>query len=505
LSYESVENTTGRGNNDLEIPLPEEPPGHHADAYNRLQDEPVQAANRHVNRHGAGPRPPLEIISDTRMAEYFGGQVCGWLRHWAEAKKWLMYDGTRWTTDAPGGAYPAIKDVIRLLYRYASEAPTSAREAILKNLLKLEKHQTQRDILAAASNIPRLIISSSQLDQDPMLLNCLNGTIDLKTGELHPHDPANMITRMIYLEYSENALCPLFEKFLDRIMAGDQELIGYLQRFVGYCLTGLTVEQVLLFLWGTGANGKSKFLETLIALLGDFATTAGADLLMVRDRRSATNDLAGLRGSRLVSVCEFDDGERLAEATIKTLTGGDRVSCRFLYGEFFEYKPAFKILLIGNHKPKIKGRDEGIWRRIHLLPFEVTIPEEERDPHLGEKLLKELPGILAWSVRGCLEWQKRGLNPPDKVLAAVDEYRLDEDIFRQWLDECCITGAECQATPAALLESFIGFSKWKNTTPHKLGRMLKDAGFEQQRAFSGRFWVGIGLMDGKRHDEKCPF
>lgn len=477
------------------IPLPPEPLDM-AEAFEALlhEESPASALQAPEPQR---VQPPLVIISDTRLAEYFSHQVGGWLRYWAEAKKWLNYDGRRWTTDAPGGAFPALKDVIRGLYRHAANAATADREAVLKNLLKLEKHQTQRDILSAASNIPRLIISSNQLDQDPMVLNCLNGTVDLRTGLLRPHDPADLITKLVHVEYLEDAQCPLFKKFLNRIMGGDQDLIGYLQRYFGYCLTGLTVEQVLLFFYGTGANGKSVLQNLIMALLGDFSTTAAADLLMVRDRRGASNDLAALRGSRLVSVCEFDDGERLAEATIKTLTGGDRVSCRFLYGEFFEYLPNFKILLIGNHKPKIRGCDHGIWRRIHMLLFEVTIPEDERDPRLQEKLMAELPGILAWAVRGCLEWQRDGLNPPQKVLAAVNEYRHDEDIFKQWIDECCLTGPEYQATPAALLESFIDFSKWRNTTPHKLGRMLKEAGFEQHRTFSGRFWVGIGLLDGK--------
>lgn len=466
---------------------------------------PVPARKQQVKSASPSVQPPLVEISDIRMAEYFACEVSNFLRYWTAIKKWLRYVDGRWTTDAPGGAFPALNDVLRGLYRLAAGASTMDRETVMKNLLRLEKHTTQRDILAAASNIPRLIVSSGQLDRDPMLLNCLNVTINLKTGRPRPHDPTDLITRQVPIEFYEHAECPLFKKFLARIMGDDQDMIGYLHRFIGYCLTGLTVEQVLLFFYGLGANGKSVLLKIILALLGDYASTAGADLLMVRDRRGATNDLASLRGSRCVAVCEFDDGERLAEATIKTLTGGDRVTCRFLYGEFFEYTPEFKPLLIGNHKPKIRGRDKGIWRRIHLLPFEVTIPEDERDPHLADKLMQELPGILGWAVRGCLEWQRIGLKPPEKVQAAIKEYRHDEDVFQQWIEECCVTDAGCQATPSSLLESFKEFSGWRNMTSTKFGKTLREAGFEQHRAYSGRFWLGIGLIDETRHGDKVPF
>ena len=443
---------------------------------------------------------PPDILTDIRVAEYFAGQVKNEVRYWAEIRKWLIYDGRRWTTDAPGGAFPHLKQVIASLYQSAAQLPDSQRENMIKEILRLERHPRQKEILAAASVIPEIIVSSAQLDRNPMALNCLNGTIDLSTGDLHPHRPGNLITRLVDVDYNPGATCPQFLTFLETIFSGDKELIAYLQRFAGYCLTGLTGEQMLLFFYGLGANGKTVLTNIIKALLGDFATTAAADLLMMRDHRTATNDLAALRGSRLVCVSEFDDGERLAEAQIKTMTGGDAVSCRFLYGEFFEYTPTFKIILIGNHKPKIRGTDEGIWRRLHLLPFDITIPEDERDPHLFNKLRRELPGILAWAVRGCLEWQKIGLQPPARVVAEVETYRKSEDIFQCWLDECCAIGQDCEAAPNALLESFRDFSGWRSVTHQRLGRMLSAAGFEKSRGAQRRAWQGIGLISETHHD-----
>jgi putative DNA primase/helicase len=181
------------------------------------------------------------------------------------------------------------------------------------------------------------------------------------------------------------------------------------------------------------------------------------------------------------------------EARVKSLTGGDSVTCRFLFKELFTYTPEFKILCAGNHKPKIRGNDLGIWRRQILIPFEVTIPEEERDPKLQDKLIKELPGILAWAVQGCAGWQKTGLNPPQEVKTATDEYRKSEDVFAQWLDECCATGSHMITTAKDLLDSFIEFSKWRGTTATKMGLMLSDAGFTRDRSTGHSRWVGLGL------------
>lgn len=476
---------------------------HDGDSYHQLPEDyrpadktPTASSVATVGTESLPVSNTADEFSDMRIAFTFAVMNAGRLRFSPEFGKWLLYDGKRWTTDNPGGAFPNIKAMIKELYAKVIDGVSdyAQREAMMKAIIKLEAHPRQETILSAASHIPELIVTSCQLDRDPMLLNCLNGTIELKTGTLRRHSADNFITKIVNIEYDRDATCPIFLRFLDRIMGGKVELIAYLQRFAGYCLTGLTTEQILLFLYGLGANGKSVLANIFDALLGDFAATAGSDLLMARDKRTATNDIAALRGARLVKVSEFDDGEKLAEAQIKTLTGGDPVTCRHLYQEYFTFIPAFKILLIGNHRPKVRGTDYGIWRRIHFLHFRETIPEEERDPHLQSKLIAELPGILNWAVQGCIDWQRTGLNPPDEMKSDTAEYRKSEDIFDLWLDDCCNQGEHLTAPANSLLNSFIEYSKWKATTPQKLGRMLSDTGFTREKTGGVIWWRGLALQ-----------
>ncbi len=434
-------------------------------------------------------------FSDMRVAEYFAKMFGDRVRYWPEAGKFLTFNGKIWTTDAAGGAYPLVRAMIERLYRWAIDSPDyAARQDMFKAIAKLEAHPRQTTILEAVAKIPELIVTAANLDQNPMLLAVENGTLNLETFDLQPHSASDFITRKVNVRFNPLAQCPRWLAFLDRILAGNQELISYLRRWFGYCLTGRTGEQVLLFLYGTGANGKSVLANILDALLAEFARTAGSDLLMIRADRNASNDVAALRGARLVKVSEFDEGARLAEAQIKTLTGGDPVTCRHLYREFFTYVPCFKILLLGNHKPKVTGTDNGIWRRLHLLHFGVTIPPEERDPYLQDKLLAELPGILRWAAEGCCEWQRTGLNPPDEIKAATDEYRQSEDVFDEWLQECCSRGEWSTASAADLLKSFAEYSGWRNVSPQKLGRLLSAANFTREKSNGVIFWRGLALV-----------
>lgn len=432
-------------------------------------------------------------MTDMQVANCFSTACVDLLRFFPERKKWLVYDQKCWNADAPGGAFPLFKDILALLNKKINEIEDEdKRIGFLSQTIKLESHKRQETILSAAKVIPDIIIASSQLDQDPMLLNCLNGTLDLTTGKMQPHKASDFITKLVSISHSADAECPEFLRFLDRIMGGNQALISYLQRFIGYCLTGDNSEQVLVFFYGTGANGKSTLTNIIELLLSDYARTAGSSLLMNRDNNAASNDLASLHGARLVKVSEFDEDERLAEATIKSLTGGDRICCRFLFGEFFEYIPQYKILLLGNHKPNIRGRDHGIWRRIHIVPFNITVPDNERDPKLTEKLTAELPGILAWAVKGCLEWQKIGLCPPNEVKEEGKAYRQSQDIFKQWIDDCCIEGDEHCTSASDLYQSFINYSNRRDVTPKKLGQLLAVAGFQKKK--SGTMsWHGISL------------
>jgi len=283
-------------------------------------------------------------------------------------------------------------------------------------------------MLEIAQSLKRFAVKADAFDQNPMLLNVLNGTFELKTGELRPHDQRDRITKICPVEYREDALCPTWLAFLDRIFNGNADLIGFVQRAIGYSLTGSTQEQCFLLLWGEGSNGKSTMLELLRDVLGDYADNASTDALMVSSGRGTENDIAKLKGARLVTASESGEGRRLDEERVKRLTGGDTISARFLYREWFEYRPQFKLWLAVNNRPEVRGTDHAIWRRVRLIPFEVVIPDDDQDKELPAKLRAEAPGILRWAVEGCLAWQKEKLNPPKAITSATTEYRSEQNL-----------------------------------------------------------------------------
>ena len=284
------------------------------------------------------------------------------------------------------------------------------------------------EAMLSLAKAERLIATTPKaLDVDRWILNCENGILDLSTGVLGPHDPERRCTRQVPAPYLPGAACPRWEAFLARVVTPD--VADFLRRAIGYALTGSVQEQCLFVLYGTGANGKSVFLETLRALWGTYGEQAEPKSFVERKTDQISNDLARLKGARLVVATETEQGARMAEALVKQVTGGEAIVARFLRQEFFTFYPEFKL--------SIRGTENGIWRRIRLVPWEVTIPSDERDQGLGEKLRKELPGILAWAVRGCLEWQSGGLNPPARVLAATDDYRAEMDSIGGFLDEQC--------------------------------------------------------------------
>jgi putative DNA primase/helicase len=279
-------------------------------------------------------------------------------------------------------------------------------------------------------------------------------------------------------------------------MGGDDALIKYIQRAVGYSLTGHTSEQCLFFLYGTGANGKSTFLNILQNLLGDYSMVIDPETIMSKNGGGgATPELARLRGARVLVTNEVEEGKYLAENRIKQMTGGDTIVARALYQEPFEFKPEFKIWMAGNHKPLIKGTDHAIWRRINLIPFTVTIPKEEQDKKLAEKLRAELPGILQWAVAGCREWRKQGLNPPKQVKAAVDAYRDEMDTLGHWIEEKCRFDTSFKTESSSLYQSYKSWCMINGHSPQsktRFGRALGDRGLfkEKQGTVS---WIGIGL------------
>lgn len=331
-------------------------------------------------------------------------------------------------------------------------------------------------------------------DTNPWLLNTPAGTIDLQTGKSRDHCRADFLTKVTAAGRGDD--CPQWLRFLKRVTGGDYALQVFLQRMSGYCLTGVTQEHALFFVYGTGANGKSVFLSAISSLLGDYAKTAPASSFTASATEQHPTDLAGLRGARFVTAIETEDGARWAESKIKSLTGGDKIAARFMRCDFFEFRPEFKLVIAGNHKPGLRSVDEAIRQRLYLVPFTVTIPETERDPLLSEKLQVEFPGILSWAVQGCLDWQKEGLNAPSAVRDATEKYLAAEDAIGRWLEERCSCERGAWAASSAL------FSDWKawceQTGEHegsqkRFTQQLESKGFCRKRTNRSKGFIGVAL------------
>jgi putative DNA primase/helicase len=341
----------------------------------------------------------------------------------------------------------------------------------------------------------RLAATSNQWDANLWLLNTPEGTIDLRTGKMRPCDPEDYVTKITAI--APGGDCPTWQKFLGRVTSDNQELIAFLCRMCGYCLTGITTEHALFFLLGSGANGKSVFLSTVAGILGDYHATAAMETFTAHKSDRHPTELAHLRGARLVTATETEDGCHWAEARIKVLTGGDEIAARYMRGDFFEYIPSFKPIFAGNHMPGLRSVDEAICRRIHLLPFLVTIPTDKRDLQLSEKLKKEWPGILSWMIRGGLEWQASGLQPPEVVKNATTSYLEAEDTIAAWIDDCCQHDPQAWESRAAL---FASWSDWAKKAGEPAGSRkdfvgnLADRGYPYKRKHAGRGVYGLKIL-----------
>jgi len=336
-----------------------------------------------------------------------------------------------------------------------------------------------------------------EFDGNPMLLGCRNGIICLITGRLLTPDPKMLVTRKVNAEYDPDASCSTWLQFLNQCFTGDKETIDYIQKALGYSLTGLVTEEVLHFCFGMGRNGKSVFANVITKIMGGYAITAPAEMLMRRERNGATNDIARLCGSRLVLANETRSDQRFDDLMIKTLVSTERISARFLHNEYFDFWPSFKIWIRGNHKPVITDDSNGAWRRIRLVPFENNIPEEDVDPDLENKLLIEKNGILAWMVQGALRWKSEGLVSSSRIKAASNQYRNDCDIIGEFIED------NCTIDPNAKVPRTVLWGKWQfwsNQNGHYTGskktftRRLKDRGIADDGYLNGvRAYVGIDL------------
>lgn len=455
------------------------------------QDETIAVAQK--------PDDSTFAKTDCGNAERFAAEHGQLLRYCHVNKKWYLWSDIRWVKDDTGEVYRLAKQTVR---RIPSEAlkPTNDEQwrALTKHALQSESESRIKAMVSLAQNETKIPVRLTDLDCDSMLLNVQNGTVDLRTIQLRQHRRGDLLTKLAPVIYDAKAECPLWRHFLGDITAYNVELMAYLQRAVGYTLTGEADEHALFLLYGSGANGKTTFLEVLRHILGDYAQAADFSTFIASQRLSGPrNDLAKLHGARLVTATESEDGMRLAESVVKQITGGDTVTARFLYSEHFEFKPQFKVWLGTNHKPDIRGTDEGIWRRIRLVPFTVCIPNKKRDRKLSEKLKAESAGILNWALEGLVQYYEHRLEEPNCVIKASAEYRDDQDILRQFVASCCVTIADAKV-PAR--ELYTAYRTWAceagepTVNERQFSKALAEHGFNKVRHASGTIWRGIGLV-----------
>jgi putative DNA primase/helicase len=440
--------------------------------------------------------PGFFELSDIGNAERLAKRHGHALRHCHPWKDWLAWDGKRWAVDDTGAITRRAIDTVRAMCDEAKACKDDKqRLAILAHALRSEGAKPVRAMIDLARSLHPIPILPSEMDVDPWLLNVENGTIDLRTGLLRDHRREDLLTKLAPVVYDPAAECPRWMAFLRWAMAEDKELVAYLQRIVGYGLTGDVSEQILLFFYGVGGNGKSTFLVTLLKMLGDYAMQAVSDLLMAKKNESHPTERADLFGKRFVATIETEQGKAIAEALMKQLTGGDPIKARKLFKDFFQFDPTHKIILAANHKPVIRGIDHANWRRIKLVPWKATITETEKDKDLPSKLLKELPGILAWAVRGCLEWQRDGLKEPAVVTEATAEYRKEQDVFKGFIADCCEIDEKARVKASVLLEAYQQWTGDKVMGSKEFSQRLTDMNYKAKRESTGVFYRGIGLAE----------
>ncbi len=420
-------------------------------------------------------------LTELGLARRLVAEAKGRFRYAPEVRAWFVWDDTRYREDiGAGDTHRLAKKVIDRLHieaRYAN----GRRDEFIKAWLKFQTAARIRAVVELATTEPGVPVRMSDFDADPWALNCKNGIVDLRTGELRPHDPAELHTKLVPVEYDPTAPAPQWEGFLDGVFAGDRELMGFIHRFAGYSLTGDQREQMLIFGHGTGSNGKSTMFNALRLLAGDYGVQLDPAVLTARNHDQHPTGLTDLRGARLVTTIETEQGRRLAEALVKQLTGGDAVRARRMRCDYFEFQPTHHIWFAGNHLPAISGTDYGIWRRIALVPFDEVFEGTRKDGHLADKLAAEAAGILAWAVEGCLEWQRQGLEVPQRVKAATANYRSSQDHLGRFLAECCVVDDHAYVTTKDLRTGYDAWCEEQGERPwsaQAIGRELTDRGFD---------------------------
>jgi putative DNA primase/helicase len=449
------------------------------------------------------PKQKHYTFDDTGNAQRFIDMFGDKIRFNYNDNRWMIYDKIKWSYDIIGyiwdlidKAMESMKSEERYYENYDAENGTEILKEFRKHMKKSRNKNTKNALEKEAQHyVP---ITPNSLDHNRRKLNTPTGIIDLENFAVTPNDPLEYFTKSTAVGIKEGAKCPLWIEFLNDIFDGDKDLISYIQKAVGYSLSGLTDEQCAFFCYGTGNNGKSTFLDVIRCILGDYASNIQPETLMVRNTNSSANsDIARLKGARFVTSVEPNEGLRLNEGLLKQLTGDDMVTARKLYAEEFEFKPEFKLWMATNHKPVIRGTDTGIWRRIHLIPFTVNIPAEKVDRKLKDKLMQELDGIFLWCLEGFKKYNSEGLSKPSAVVKAVEQYRGEMDTISKFLDECTVS-APCRCVKAKDLYNV--YSRWceengeYKLTNTKFGSEVQKR-YERKRVTTGYVYCELDFND----------
>lgn len=405
-----------------------------------------------------------------------------WVERW---HKWMIWDGAVWSDDSTLAVYDAVRNFLRSVSWAA------------RNSDELRRAKVVAAVETLARSDRRCAATTDQWDNDQWILNTPGGIVDLRTGKVSEHRPGAHCTMIAGTKAADTARCPRWVSFLKDVTQGDQALIAFLQRLLGYCLTGQTIEHALFFFYGVGGNGKTTLLDTITRILGNYATSAPMEVFVASNSDRHPTELAMLRGARLVTAVETEEGRRWAESRIKALTGGDAITARFMRQDYFTFRPAFKLLVIGNHKPRLLAVDDAIRRRLHLVPFEAKFAGDRIVQDMPTKLREEWPGILRWMIDGCLKWQAEGLAPPEKVTAATAHYFANQDTLAEWRVERCETGPGFWETPTRLFNSWRAYAKdaeFPVGTRSSFNDRMETAGFCQVRDYGkGRHWQAIRI------------
>jgi putative DNA primase/helicase len=439
---------------------------------------------------------PNDTGRAARFVDAFGRDI----RFVHEWQTWLTWEGHRWRRDRDGAIMRFVKEFCLLEFKRAltdhPNDPKAATEARREAAEMGDKAQAER-MLKMAESDPRVIVHPENLDANPWLLGTGNGVVELRTGKFRPGLQEDFVTKATGTPHEAGALCPRFEKFMLEIFDADNDLAEFVSRALGYSLTGDISEHGFFFLHGCGSNGKSRLIETILAMVGEYGATTAPEVVALTKSDTPMHHLADLHGARFITLPETEETHRLAESRVKSLTGGDEITACRKYEHPFRFRPQLKLWIHGNHKPEIRGADNGIWRRVKLIPFHAVFAAEKRDPALQEKLAVELPGILNYAIAACLRWQSTGLLCPATVKAATDSYRNEQDVLAEFLEDETIVTAAASVSRSALYGRYTEWAQaqgiLKPWNERAIAKNLRERGIQEGKANGTRVWHNLTL------------